>query len=89
MDIAKIKIYSKNSTPTKLRIEYSDGKSDIVNIPYKENVNDAFYTLDITVPRLTSFARFTILDVHEGSKYDDTCITEISVIPSFTQRMFF
>lgn len=68
--------YNNNSRIKKLKITFSDNSSIIKDIA--DSNDEILIDLDKIVT--TSSIKFTILDVYPGSKYKDTCITEIKVI---------
>ena len=69
-------LYKKNNRVKEIRVEFSDGSYSDLTLDddtmdyqifnFKESIN-------------TSYIKFTMLDVYKGSKYDDTCISEIIV----------
>jgi len=66
--------YSKNSRPSKLKLEFSDGTSVTVSF------TDAMEAQTVTLPTAvkTSSIKFTVLDVYAGSETTFTCISEIT-----------
>lgn len=71
------KSYKNNNRVKKCLVEFSDGSS------YKFTLEDS-YDLQpdiLEIPDMveTDYIRITILDVYKGSKYNDTCISEIQV----------
>ncbi|MZQ74725.1 MAG: hypothetical protein GT589_01020 [Peptoclostridium sp.] len=70
-------LYLKNNRVKKIGIEFSDGS-------YIESaLEDSFgmsNTITLEQPVKTSSVKLTILDVYGGTKYQDTCISEIDFI---------
>lgn len=74
LDIGYLKnddILEKNGWPTRVLIE-GEGFSQEVSFDYYEP-----NAVLLKAPATTSWVRITILDAARGSKYDDTCISEI------------
>lgn len=69
--------YSANSRVKKAEIILSDGTSYIFNL--KDN-NLGFQTLDFGEEIETRQVVIKILDIYEGNKYNDTCISEVEFI---------
>ena len=66
-------LYNKNSRPTVLRVIGSDGS----NVVY--NIEDSIYEQDIYFDKMISVdnIKLVIEKVARGSKYEDTCISEL------------
>lgn len=70
------KLYYENNRISELQISLSNG-----NI-YTYILSDVFENYDTIIfssPQYCSSITLTILDVYKGSKYDDTCITEVLI----------
>lgn len=67
-------LMESNGRPVCLQIEASDGYSQEVYVWGTGNV------VCFTRPVTASWIRITILEVESGTKYDDTCISEIQLI---------
>ncbi len=67
--------FYKNNRVKKAKLTFSDGSETTINLDdtASEQVIDIGY-------KVTSYVRLTILDVYSGSKYNDTCISEIEYI---------
>lgn len=68
-------LYYKNNRIKKANLEFSDGTNKIVE--FKDNTLDE-QVIDIG-GKETSYVRLTILEVYKGNKYQDTCISTISI----------
>ncbi|MDE5771961.1 MAG: protein kinase [Ruminococcus sp.] len=70
-------IFYKNNRIKNCRLEFSDGTSQEVVLlgEYSEQSN----LIAFDPPIDTEYIRITILSVYPGNKYNDTCISEISV----------
>ena len=66
----------KNAWPYKLLIECEGGYSEVVEL--------SDYNQTVVLKQLveTKWIKFTILEAHAGTKYEDTCISEIRLIDS-------
>jgi uncharacterized membrane protein YvbJ len=69
-------LYYANNRVAKLLVEFSDGTSTIFNLTDR-NFNEQGVTF--TNIKKTKYVKFTIMEVYNGSKYSDTCISEIRV----------
>ena len=67
--------YYKNNRVKKMLLEYSDGKSETITLE-DDNLKEQEIKID---KKLTSYIKFSILEVYSGSKYDDTCIGSIGI----------
>lgn len=70
-------LYQKNSRVHSIRLIFSDGTS--LDFDCKNGWGNRKNTFTFPEKIDTSFITFQILDVYEGEKYKDTCISEISV----------
>ena len=66
-------LYNKNSRPKKIRISFSDGSSECKVLKDVYGKQKITFSDDI----VTDSIKLEILSVYEGSKYDDTVISEI------------
>lgn len=71
-------IYKQNNRVKTLKVECSDGTSKVFTL---EDLADylAYQELEFDSPVRTKFIKLTIIDVYPGSKYEDTCISEITL----------
>lgn len=69
------KTYAKNSRLKEITIGFSDGSSETLTVGDLYNFED---DLKFTQPMDTKSVSITIYSVYPGSKYQDTCITEVS-----------
>lgn len=72
-------LYYENSRVKRLGIEFSDGSS--IEKELGDNRMD-YQEITLAKPVKSKSIKITILDVYNGSKYSDTCISEVSVIAS-------
>ncbi len=70
-------IYFANNRVKKVEVILSDGSSYIFDL---EDNNLGFQTLDFGKEIETRQVVIKILDIYEGSKYNDTCISEVELI---------
>ncbi len=70
-------LYRKNSRVHNIRITFSDGAS--IDYECQDGWENRKSTFKLPVAIETSSVTFQILDVYEGEKYKDTCISEISI----------
>lgn len=75
-------LLEKNGWPYRIRIECEDG--------YQQEavLNDYIDVVHLDKPVFTSWIKITILDAYEGSKFDDTCITEIQLLGLDSEPLF-
>lgn len=69
-------LYTKNNRVKKIRIELSDGTV------LEKSLSDGtlgFQTINFDNQVKIDFVKITVLDVYKGSKYSDTCISEIEL----------
>ncbi len=74
-DVKKNKdVYYRNSRPHILKIHYSDGGSELIELDdiYGEQ------SVDLTCENATNYITLEIESVYEGNKYQDTVISEVS-----------
>lgn len=67
--------YYSNNRPKKVRVEFSDGRSVTQELPDRGCGGSEIYLGNEVI---TQYIKITILEVYKGSKYQDTCISEIS-----------
>ncbi len=68
--------YAKNGKINSAELSFSDGSSQIV---YFDTVDSDGYTCFNVGNKQTSFVRITLLSCSAGSKYEDTCISEVKI----------
>ena len=66
-------LFYQNARPTKIRLSGSDGSSDV----YYLSDQYGMQRINFTRPINTNFVKITIEQAARGSKYEDTCISEI------------
>lgn len=66
------KSFYENNRIKKLKIEISDGQNKIVNL--KDTMEDQILYFN---PSIINYVKLTILDIYKGSKFDDTCLSEV------------
>ncbi len=64
--------YLENNSVRKAKITFSDGTSFTADFTKD-------YGFDLPVGKVTASLKFTILEVDPGSKYNDTCVSELAV----------
>lgn len=69
-------LYQKNRKVKQIQLAFSDGSSTTYTLSGGFDETDV---ITLEHPIATSNIQFTILETKTGSKYDDTCITEISI----------
>ncbi|MBF8984415.1 VWA domain-containing protein [Lutibacter sp. B2] len=69
-------LFYKNSRIKKLRMQFSDGTYHDIRLDDKFSYIDR---IAFDNPKVTSSIKFIILEVYPGSKFDDTCITDIGI----------
>jgi hypothetical protein len=69
-------LYIKNNRVKEIELEFSNGK--VVNAQLEDGVID-FQTIDLDESIRTSYVKLLIVDTYPGSKFDDTCISEILI----------
>lgn len=69
-------IYNKNARLKRFRLDLSGGEY-IYYDASKSKSSDYHIYIHFDRPISTDYIKLTILDVYEGNKYEDTCITEI------------
>lgn len=65
--------YESNGRPSELEFEFSDGT--VLRHSFADE-NRPFY-VKLSEPITTNYVKITILGVYPGSKWSDTCITEV------------
>lgn len=70
------KLFNENARPKKLKLTFDNGKSVTISLRdgYENRLQEAEFT-EVTTRNVT----IEIMDVYNGSKYDDTCISEIKL----------
>lgn len=66
-------IYLKNSRPNKLKLTYSDGSTQIIDLKDTSTLQ----TFPINCTSKLKWVKIEILNVYKGTHYEDTCISEI------------
>lgn len=66
-------VYQANNRVKKLMLVFSDGESQTVNLADQYG----FQRILIDRDKPTRFVKLVIMEVYKGSRYDDTCISEI------------
>jgi len=66
-------IYQKNSRPKQLKLTFSDGTTQIIDL--KDILSEQVFGLNIS--KKIGWVKIEITDVYKGTAYEDTCITEI------------
>ena len=69
-------IYDNNGSLKRFRLDFSEGQYIYYEVDEDKNASKHIRII-FDRPISTNFIRLTILDVFEGSKYEDTCITDI------------
>ncbi len=69
-------IYKANNRVRKIEVAF-DGKKYPIEMEFKDMVMHP-QIIEFHQPITAEKVRITILDVYQGSKYNDTCISEIS-----------
>lgn len=70
-------IYEANNRLKKVKITFPDGKSEEYLL--KDNVLD-YQVLKLSKPVTTNSIKITIMEIYKGTKYNDTCISEIKFL---------
>lgn len=70
-------IYYKNNRPKRVKLTFSDGSENVATL---EDGNFGEQVIKLDKPIKSTSVTITILEVYKGSKYNDACISEISVI---------
>lgn len=68
-------LYYKNNRIKNMRLEFSDGTFE--NVYFKDDF-DLEEDIKFVTPKQTAYVKMIIESVYSGSKYDDTCINEVS-----------
>lgn len=69
-------LYEKNSRVRTVRICFSDGEMEEYVL---DDVFQGTQRIDFSKAHETEYIRIEIVDVYEGTKYQDTCITDMSI----------
>ena len=69
-------LYRKNSRAEKIRLHFSDGSHRDYTL---KDVFEGEQRIVFDKPVITNYLRLEILSVYPGTKYQDTCITELQV----------
>jgi len=77
-------IYKANNRVKTIKIEFSNGESITKGLKDEFGANNL---IEFDKPIETSYIKLTILDVYKGSKYNDTCISEIHAFNTPTIKM--
>jgi F5/8 type C domain-containing protein len=67
-------LYLKNNRVKKAKLEFSNGETKIVTF---EDTEGLIPPIGFEEPIKTNYVKLTILEVYKGTKYSDTCISEI------------
>lgn len=70
------KLFNENARPKKLKLTFDNGKSVLISLydGYEDRLQEAEF-IEVTTRTVT----IEIMDVYSGSKYEDTCISEIKL----------
>lgn len=68
-------LFNKNASVKKIKLEFSDGTEIVKELKNTANTQD----ITLNRPVRASWMRLTIIDVYPGSKFEDTCISEVRV----------
>ncbi|MBR0208944.1 MAG: protein kinase [Oscillospiraceae bacterium] len=68
-------MYEMNGRPSELKLEFSDGSSVVCQFPDQM----AEFEVKLSKPVQTTWVKLTILGAYAGTKWEDTCISEIRV----------
>lgn len=68
-----VSTYLENNSVRKARVTFSDGTSIIADF-----INESSF--DLPEDKMTTSITFTILDIVPGSKYNDTCVSELAIL---------
>lgn len=69
-------LYNANNRLKEIKLEFSDGSYIIKQL--KDNFMD-FQSIEFDQPIDTEYIKITVLDIYKGSKYNDTCLSEIKI----------
>lgn len=70
------RLYYANHRVKRIMISFSDGRSQEFDLQDK---NLGYQTIQLHGPVKTSFIKLTILGIYCGTKYSDTCISEVRI----------
>lgn len=76
------RLYNANSRIKKMKIEFSDGTSELVDL---NDVYGEVNKIELSKAHNTQYVKITIVDIYEGTKYRDTCLTDV-VLRSYTDN---
>jgi hypothetical protein len=74
VDLAKRNLYKENNRLKTIRVDSENPKFST-----EYTFEDVVKFHGVILPKATTQVRITILDVYEGTKFDDTCITKIFI----------
>lgn len=70
-------LFKQNNRIKKIEISFSNGTSVVKTL--KDNIM-GFQKINFSTPVTSKIVKIKILDVYKGSKYNDTCISEIKLL---------
>lgn len=68
-------LFNKNASVKKIKLEFSDGTEIIKELKNTANTQD----ITLNRPIRANWMRLTIIDVYPGTKFEDTCLSEVRV----------
>ena len=68
-------LYYKNARPAELELEFSDGSTERISL---QDTSSGFQEFALE-RHVTSYVKIKIISTYEGSKYEDTVISEIEL----------
>ena len=68
-------MYQMNGRPSELRLEFSDGSSVVCQFPDEM----AEFEVKLSRPVQTTWVKLTVLGAYAGTRWEDTCISEIKI----------
>lgn len=71
-------IYQQNNRIKTLKVECADGTSKVFRLEDRSDYA-SYHDLAFDKPVRTKSIKFTVIDIYPGSKYEDTCISEITL----------
>lgn len=81
-------IFNENDRPKVIKIVVMDQDGNVISVPGKSfTVNDVMHaqffnvSLDKKINMASINVKIIIEDVYSGSKYDDMCVSEVSILP--------
>lgn len=78
------KVYKANNRVKTIKVEFSNGESITKGLKDGFGMNNL---IEFDKPIETKYIKLTILEVYKGSKYTDTCISEIHAFNTSTIKM--